>query len=262
LQLKRVGSLAEEFELRHGVEAARGAGVAGDKDQVAVLEAAGGPLEIILQVDGLIVFVDAEEADVQIVARVLEVVGIAAEEGGGEFGREDEADVGVFFVFVEMKHSAGVERDHIAAEFRGCNAILLDGGHGGAARQSLIGDGHAGLGGGFYFVGDVFDVFEDVEFEIGALGFVGVRFGVVAGLHIVLAAGGEIVDAFGGDVMVGEHQPVRRDEGPGAAIIEPDGGEARVIEPGFGELEAVLGFDFRSRREIKEPHALVGAGEA
>ena len=102
---------------------------------------------------------------------------------------------------------------------------------------------------------------QDVQLEIGALGFFGVRFGVVAGLHVVLAAGGEIVDAFGGDVMVGEDEAVGRDEGAGAAIIEADGGEARVVEPGLGEFEAVFGFDFCGGREIEEPHAFVGAGE-
>ena len=146
------------------------------KTKSPVLDAGRGPLEIIVQVHGLIVFVDAEEADVQIVARVFEIIGIAAEEGRGKFGREDQADVRVFLVFVEVEHGAGVEGDHVAAEFGGFDAILLDGGHRGAASLALLGHGHAGLGGGFHFVGDVFDVFQHVQLEIGALGFVGVRF--------------------------------------------------------------------------------------
>jgi hypothetical protein len=42
------------------------------------------------------VFVGAEKGGVQAVARVSEVLGVAAEEGGIEFGREDQADVRVF----------------------------------------------------------------------------------------------------------------------------------------------------------------------
>ena len=51
---------------------------------------------------GLAVLVGAEEADVEVVAGELEVVGVAAEEGDGELGGEDEADVGVFLVGVEV----------------------------------------------------------------------------------------------------------------------------------------------------------------
>ena len=64
-----IGDVAEQVELRHGVQPARGSGIAGNKDEVAVFDAGGGPLEVVVEMRGLIVLVDAEEADVQIVAR-------------------------------------------------------------------------------------------------------------------------------------------------------------------------------------------------
>ena len=78
------------------------AGITGDENEVAILDAGGGPLEVVVEVHGLIVLIDAEEADVQIVAGILEIVGVAAEKGGVEFGREDQAHVGVLLIFVEM----------------------------------------------------------------------------------------------------------------------------------------------------------------
>ena len=53
---------------------------------------------IVLELRRLAVLVGAEEADVEVVARVLEVVRIAAEEGDVELGGEHQADVGVFLV--------------------------------------------------------------------------------------------------------------------------------------------------------------------
>ena len=50
----------------------------------------------------LVVFVGPEEADVEVVAGIFEVVGVAAEERDVEFGSEDQPDVGVFFVAVQV----------------------------------------------------------------------------------------------------------------------------------------------------------------
>ena len=99
--------------------------------------------------------------------------------------------------------------------------------------------------------------FEHVQFKVGALGFFRSRLGVEAGLHVVLAAGGKLMDAGGADVMVGEGEPVRRDEGARAAVIEAHRGKLRVLQPGLGEFESVLGLDLRRGREIKQPHAFV-----
>ena len=76
--------------------------VAGDEHQLAVLRPGLAPFEVVLELGRLVVLVDAEEADVEVVARVLEVVRVAAEEGDLLLGGEDEADVGVLLEPVEV----------------------------------------------------------------------------------------------------------------------------------------------------------------
>ena len=51
------------------LQAAGGAGMAGDKDQVVVFHAVVRPAQVMVDVGGLIVFVNAEEGDVEVVAR-------------------------------------------------------------------------------------------------------------------------------------------------------------------------------------------------
>ena len=65
------------------------------KTSSSSLRAVRAPLQVVLDLGRLAVLVDAEEADVEVVARVLEVVRVAAEEGDLLLGGEDEADVGV-----------------------------------------------------------------------------------------------------------------------------------------------------------------------
>ena len=67
-------------------------------------------------------------------------------------------------------------------------------------------------------------LFEYVQFKVGAFGFVGPSFGIEAGLHVVLAAPGDVLDALSAHVMIGERKAIGRDERARAAIIEPDGG--------------------------------------
>ena len=86
--------VAIELELGVGVEAVRVAGIAGDEDQLAVGRALRAPLEVVLaRVERLAVLVDAEEGAVEVVARIREVVRVAAEERDLLLGGEDEPDV-------------------------------------------------------------------------------------------------------------------------------------------------------------------------
>ena len=57
------------------------AGIAGHEDQLVVGRRRPRSISDMLDLGRLVVFVDAEEADIEIVARILEVVGVAAEEG-------------------------------------------------------------------------------------------------------------------------------------------------------------------------------------
>src|SRR5438093_1400210 len=65
-------------ELRDGAQPARAPGMAGDERELVLDRADRAPLEPVLGMHGLAGFVDAEEGEVQVVARERETVGIAA----------------------------------------------------------------------------------------------------------------------------------------------------------------------------------------
>jgi hypothetical protein len=64
----------------------------------------------------LVVLVDAEERDVEVVARIREVVVIAAKKSDLLFGREDNAEVGILLEPIQPVLPAVVERDDVAPE--------------------------------------------------------------------------------------------------------------------------------------------------
>ena len=94
----RTTHVALHQQLGHRVVALSRAGMAGDEDQLARRGALGAPLEIVIGVQRLAVLVDAEEGHVQVVARIGEVIRVAAEEGCLLLGRKDQAHVGVGLV--------------------------------------------------------------------------------------------------------------------------------------------------------------------
>src|SRR5205814_697916 len=84
------------------------------------------PLQVVLNLRRLAVFVDPEEAHIEVEARKLEVVRIAAEERDLLLGREDQADVGVALETIKMIRAALVERDDIAPQARLLARLLFD----------------------------------------------------------------------------------------------------------------------------------------
>ena len=119
--------LPEEVQLGHGELTLGSAGIAGDEDQVARARAGWRPGKIFGQVRRLSVLIDAEKSAVEIVARIFEVVVVAAEEGHLRLGGKDQADVGEFLVPVKVVDSAAVKRDHIAAQAGFGGALLFNG---------------------------------------------------------------------------------------------------------------------------------------
>jgi len=98
----RVLQVAGQFQVGHRVEAARAAGVAADEHQLVGIRPVRTPGEVMRRLGGFVVLVDAEKGHVEAVARVLEVIRIAAEVGDVAFGSEDEPDVGVFLVAIKV----------------------------------------------------------------------------------------------------------------------------------------------------------------
>src|SRR5437667_6039292 len=116
----------------------------------------------------LAIFIYAKECDIQIVARELEIIRIAAKKGHLKFRRKNQPHVGVFVETIKVIESAGVERDYVAADAGSGGTIFFDAGHGclaGLRGGSVV---HAGMDGGVDFVSDVGDLLNDIQFQAGA----------------------------------------------------------------------------------------------
>lgn len=233
--------------------------MAGEEHEVAFLRAGEVPLEEMIHLGRLAVFVGAKDRDIEIVAGILEVVGIAAEERRLLLGREDEADVGVNLVAVKVVARALVERDDVAAQAGGVEGFLFDRGLGGVARGEHLGGRHVGAHRGVHLGGDVLDRLEHVELEVDALELLGARAGVEAVEQEVLFLGAELEDRVEADVVIRDDEAVGRRERARAAVVEAHGRALDVREPLGARLEAVALLELRERRVVEEPHAVVGA---
>ncbi len=204
------------------------------------------------------VFVGPEEGEIEAVAGVGEVVGVAAEGCDGLFGGEDEADVGVFFVLIEVVPASGEEGDDVAAVAGVGGALLFEGGGVCAAEAGGFGRGGGVGSSGLYFFGDRFDLQQDVDFEAGAGLLISKGAGGEAVFHVVVLFGRYLVDTVGADVVVGEQQTVGGDERTGPAVVKPDRRELERIEKLVGDREAEPFPDVLAGELIEQPHALFG----
>ncbi len=216
------------------------------------------PLEVMRGTGGLAVLVGAEEADVEVVARVFEVVGVAAEEGDVELGGEDEPDVGVLLEGVEVILAPLVERDDVAPQPGLVERLLLDGRHRPALGDGGLGVGHSRPDRLEDPCGHVLDADQDVQLEVGGLDLLGVGPGQEAVLVVVLLRRADLLERVGADVMVGHHQAVGRDERARPAAVEPDGRRPQVLDPSGRRLEAVHLLQMPQRQVVEDPHPLIG----
>src|SRR5207249_4468622 len=80
------------FQFGDGEEATGAARMAGNEDQFVVRSAGLAPLEVMFDLGRLVVFVHAEQTDIEVETRILEVVRVAAVKGNLLFGREYQAN--------------------------------------------------------------------------------------------------------------------------------------------------------------------------
>jgi hypothetical protein len=151
-----------------------------------ILYALGAPLEVVGRGGGVAVLVGAEESDIEVVAREGEVIGVAAKEGDGILGSEDQPQIGVLLVAVEIEALAGVELDDGAGVAGFIGAGFLDAGDGGVALLQGLGGFDTVLGRIFHLAGDILHADEDVGFEAGAREFLRAGGGVEAVLDVIV----------------------------------------------------------------------------
>ncbi len=194
--------------MRHGVQTIGAARIPGQEHQFPVVRTFAAPLQIVIHFDRNAVFVSAEERDVQVVARILEVVRIAAEKGDIELRREHQPHVGVLLVAIEMILAAVVKRDHIAAQPGTVERFLFNRIDGRAPRSLSRARGHLGLDRRVDARGDILHRVQHVQFEIRASRFVSARGRLEAQVDVVLLPRAQFLNAIGAHVLVGQHQAV------------------------------------------------------
>ena len=153
------------------------------------------------------VFVDAKDADIEIITRILEIVGIAAVKSDLLLRREDDANVVVSFVLIEMVKAALIKCDHVRAEAAPLFTFLFDLRNRVAARTVCLIGRQAGFDGGVYPRGYIFDRHEHVQLEIGALNFFGPRSRVKTLAQIIVFLAGGFLQGVSADMMIGDGKP-------------------------------------------------------
>ena len=248
----------QEVQLSHGEQALGASGMTADEDQFARFCPLGRPLQVVLQLHRLVVFINAEVRNVEVVAGILEVVAITAEEGHLRLRGKNHAHVGVLLVLVQVVHAAGVEGYDVTAQAALLATFLLDGAHLLALGLGGVGVAHAGLGRALHLGRHIRNLDELVELKIGTLALFGLCFGVEAVLDVVLLLGGELLQADAAHVMIGEGQAVFTDERSRAAVVEAHRAQAQMIEPRVGDGEVVIFLDLILGGLVVQPHALIG----
>ena len=232
--------------------------MAGDEHQVARVDALCAPGQVVLGLPGLALVPDAEEGAVEVVARELEVVGVAAEEGDPLLGREDQAHVGEALVAVQVVLRAAVQGHDLAVEPAARLGRGLDGGDGLAPRGVGLGRGEP-LGRARDRAADVLDGPQDEQRQVRAGQLLRARGGVEPVAQQVALGGRELLDPIAPHVVVGQHQAVGRDHRPRAAG-EAHAGLLHVLQPLGARNEVELLLQTLQRGAVEEPHPLVGSG--
>ena len=258
LQLEGDADVPRIDHLRVGLLAVGGARMARDEGQLTHGDALGAEGQEGLGVVGLAVLVDTEQGEVQVVARVGVVVGIAAKGRDLQLRGGGEAHVRELLVAVEPVFAALVEGHGLAGEARLRLLGLAQVRQGVAPGGEGVLVGGPGLHGAVHPRGDILGGHQHHQLE-------------ARHLQLLLAGGGgdPVPDQIGlgtgdlGDgptahVVVGDHQAVAAHEGPGAAR-EAHRGELQGLQPGGAQLHPVLRLDLLHRDVVEGPHPLVSA---
>ena len=187
------GLVAHIFQFGDRQQPARPTRMAGDENQFAVARARGRKAEKIFHLRRLTILVGAEQADVEVVARELEVVGVATVESDLLLRREDDPHIGVALEAIEMISPALPKGDHVRAQAGAIERFLLDFGDDLAPSRKGGGRVRVFRHGGVDARRHVFDGLEHIEFEIEAFHFLRGRARVKAVAEIILLRRAELL---------------------------------------------------------------------
>ncbi len=261
LQAARQLAVANVLQVGDRIHPIGVARMAGDEHQLSFGGARRAPVQIIGNFRGMSVLVHAKQADVQIVARVFEIVGIAAEERDGLLWSEHQADIGVALVAIQVIEPTVIKRNHVAAQAGGVERLLLDRVDRRPPRLVGFGRRHLRSHRGLDFRGHVFDALQHVQFGVERAELVGPRLGMKTAGEIIVFRAAQFLQCASADMVIREHESVGRDERAAAAVVEADRRALQMLQPGVGRIEAVPLAEHCPRRIGEQPHPLFGVGD-
>ena len=236
--------------------------MSGYKHQFALLGAILVEREKILDHGRLAVFVGAQQGDVEVVAREVEIVRVAAEKCRGEFRRPYDTGVLETMIFVKVIAAAVIEVNHVAA---GHVLVVTDTGGGQLGIDRILRqlelftiEARRGL---FHFSGDILDLLQAVQFDLGTFRFVFARFGEEAILDVILFGGRQLAQAGLRAMVIGHHQTLFGNERCRATAGDTHRTQHGVVRPFSIGGKAVLRLDFLCRQIIERPHPFGGHGK-
>ena len=234
-------------------------GMAADESQFAIARAFRIPFQKMLDLGRLAVFVSAENADIEIVARILEVIGIAAVKGHLLLGREDDPHIVVAFVAIQMVNAALVKRDDIGAQPGLVLALLFNRGDGGVARVGRLIARHSRLH-ARCSPRSVTSSIDMSTFSSRSVALIssGLRLRVETVAHVIVFLAADFLERVGADVMIGDDETVRGNERAAPAGVETDARFLQMLEPLRRRLELILLFELFERRIVEQPHSFIG----
>ena len=115
VQSQRQLDVPQILKARQRIQPVSPSRVAGDENQVPLLRSRRAPSQVMLDFRRLAVLIRPEKANVEVVTRILEVVGVAAEERDVELWSEDQPNVCILLVCVEVVLAALIESDDLVA---------------------------------------------------------------------------------------------------------------------------------------------------
>ena len=180
----------------------------------------------------LVVFVGAQHAHVEVVAREIEIVGIAAEERHRQFRREYQAHILVTVVLVYIVDAAVIQIDHVAARVVSvlAHAFGFDIRFHRLLGLAVLLAALAGRG-LFHTFGDIGDGVEPVELDLGTLDFVFFFPGIETRPDEILVGCRKLLHAGVDAVVIGQHETGRRNERARTATGQTQRGVLGVLGP-------------------------------
>jgi len=194
----------------------------------------------VLDFCGLPVFISTENADIEIEPGIFEIVRIAAVKSHLLLWRDNYPDVVVTFVTVKMIEPALIKRDDIGAQAGFVFAFLLDLRNRVLARPAGDLWRHSRFYGRVYLRGYVFDRYQHIELEIGALDFFRVRLRIETFFQVIVLLARRFLQRIRAHVMISNAESVSGNERSASAGIKSDARFLQMLEPLRGRLELVI----------------------